>query len=329
VDRYLQQARLGLAWGSFTGNFSFGRERDNVDGLDFLPRFRTDLFDGQLGWSPYFVTPADSLWRKILGQPYVQVGWARERLKPVHAPDEGALLGARALARAQTVITDDQGAIIASFPGAAFLDPTASVFGTPALVAADQYFDPFDELPVLILSDRSFRTSSLTFGSSYERGSWSLSQTVMRFEDRTRQEPDARSDLTGLTGSLYLGNRGSVSLSVQRQREKFEDQGFQRTTWLGNVNLTGQLVPEVLDASITGSLTRSRDSISSVDSRMVILSGRLDWHAWQARPNRPGLSLSLFGTWTDLHDSVNRAMAIDTFQVFLQATLRWPIARQL
>jgi len=206
------------------------------------------------------------------------------------------VLGARILAREQTVITDDLGAVIQSFPGAAFLDPTAGLLGTAALVPSNDFFDPFVGLPELIFSDRSFRTTAVAFGSSYNRGSWSVTHTVMRFEDNTRQDPDSRTDLSGVNGSVYIGSRASLSLSLQRQREKFEDLGFQRTTWLGSMNLS-----------------------------FTTLSGRMDWHAWQARPTRPGLTLSLFGIWTDLHDSVNRTLAISTYQVFLQATVRWPV----
>ncbi|MCP3984964.1 MAG: hypothetical protein GY723_11280 [bacterium] len=325
VDRFLQQVRLGSSWAGLQGSVLFGRERDNVEDLEFLPRFRTDIFDAQLSWSPRFRTPPESLWRKLLGQPYLQVGWTRERLKPVHSPSAEDVLGARILAREQTVITDDLGAVIQSFPGAAFLDPTAGLLGTAALVPANDFFDPFVGLPELVFSDRWFRTTAVAFGSSYNRGSWSLSHTVLRYEDNTRQDPDSRSDLSGLNGSLYLGSQASLSLSLQRQREKFEDLGFQRTTWLGSVNLNAQLVPEVLDGSFTASLTRSRNSYSTVDSRFTTLSGRLDWHAWQARPTRPGLTLSLFGTWTDLHDSVNRSLAVSSFQVFLQASIRWPV----
>ncbi|MCP5058588.1 MAG: hypothetical protein GY937_17950 [bacterium] len=325
VDRFLQQIRLGSSWAGLQGSVLFGRERDNVEDLEFLPRFRTDIFDAQLSWSPYFQTPPETLWRKLLGQPYVQVGWTRERLKPTHSPESEDVLGARILAREQTVITDDLGAVIQSFPGAAFLDPTAGLLGSAALVPSNDFFDPFVGLPVFVFSDRSFRTTAVAFGSSYDRGSWSVTHTVLRFEDNTRQDPDSRTDLSGVNGSVYIGSRTNLSLSLQRQREKFEDLGFQRTTWLGSLNLNAQIVPEVLDGSFTASLTRSRDSVSSVDSRFTTLSGRMDWHAWQARPTRPGLTLSLFGVWTDLHDSVNRTLAVSSFQVFLQATLRWPV----
>lgn len=325
VDRSLQQARLGGSWAGLQGSVLFGRERDNVDDLSFLPRFRTDLFDAQLSWSPMFSTPSETLWRTWLGQPYVQVGWTRERLKPVHTPSAEDVLGASILARERTVITDDLGAVLQSFPGAAFLDPTAGILGTAALVPAGSFFDPFVGLPTLVFSDRLFRTTILAFGSSYNQGSWSFSHTVQRFDDKTRQESDSRSDLSGLNGSIYVGNRGSVNFSVQRQREKFHDLGFWRTTWLGSLNLNAQLVPEVLDSSLTASLTDSKDSASSVNSRFITLSSRLDWHVWQARPTRPGLTLSLFGIWTDLDDSVNPTFAVSTYQVFLQATLRWPV----
>ena len=325
VDRFLQQARVGAGWAGLEGSVLFGRERDNVDGLDFLPRFRTDIFDAQLSYSPIFQSEAETLWRKLVGQPYVQVGWTRERLKPTHTPTAGDIVGERILAREQTVITDDVGAVISSFPGAAFLDPTAGFLGSPALVPANEFFDPFVGLPLLVFSDHWFRTTSVAFGSSYSGGNWSLTHSVLRFEDNTRESADTRSDLSGFNGSVYVGGRGSVSLSLQRQREKFEDLGFQRTTWTGSVNLNAQLMPEVLDGSLSTSLTRSRDSTSSVDSRFTTVSGRLDWHAWEATPKRPGLTLSLFGVWTDLHDSVNRPIAVSTYQVFLQGSLRWPV----
>lgn len=328
TDRYLQQVSLSSNWAGFNGRFSFARERDNVDDLDFLPRFRTDLFDGQLGFSPVFRTPPEGWFRKLLGQPFVQANWSRERLKPTHSPTAREVVGAAILARSQTTITNDQGAVIDTFSGAAFLDPTASVFGTQALVSSGRFFDPFLGLPEFVFSDRWFRTASLSMGSSYERAAISLSHTMLLFEDNTRQQPDTRSDLTALNGTLLLGTRGSLGLSVQHQREKHEDVGYEQTMWLGSMHLAGKLVPERLDGSLQASIARSRDSISSLDSRFSVISGRLDWHALQARPQRPGLTLSLLSSWTDLEDSVNRAASTETFQVFLQAELRWPIQWQ-
>ena len=161
-------------------------------------------------------------------------------------------------------------------------------------------------------------------GGSNTRLSWTLGYMLQKTEDRTGLEPNTRSD--GVSGSMNFYLASNASLGMTFQRERFKDLRFrtQTVTWSGTVY--GYWQPsERIVAAIDASLFRTRDTNSTIDNRLIVVSPSLKWHAVLAKPNRPGLSFTVDGTWKHNSDDVNLFATDDVFQVFLKAEVNLPI----
>lgn len=308
IDRELKQWVWDAQWGGFSGRFSFAREKDNVDHRPELPRFRTDLFDGDLGWRGAFPSEDAPWYRQLVGAPFVGIGWSRERLKPIRGVDARGLVEINLFPFAEVVVP--------SIPALGVIPVVlGSTFGTPF----DPSVAPFEQQ---VLDDRSIRTSRIQFGTQYARWGWSASHMVRRLEDRTRRDPDTRTDLTSFDLNFELSEGSRMNIGYQRQRDKQEDRGFQTTTVQGRAGLQLTWIPDRLSGGFDVVFSRSRDS-RFTDLTTWTATSFIDWTLRRPRGFVPGILLSLNGSFQDVQDDVFRAANGNQYQAFLTATIWW------
>ena len=275
-DRRRQRAYSQLQIDGFSFYADWVRTRYNPDGRTGEPIFSDESLHLTTRWAPFW--SEDDAVARWLANPYIELEYARQSLKPTRTPDPTQLL-----------LNDLLGGIF---------------------------------LPVY--SDQLQRLAGIRVGGSNARLSWTLGYLLQQTIDRTRLEPNTRSD--GISGSMNFHLGSSASLGMTFQRERFKDERFRTQTVSWSGTLYGYWQPnERIIAAFDASLFRTRDTNSTVDTRLIVVSPSLKWHAVLAKPNRPGLSFTIDGTWKHTADDVNLFATDDVFQVFLKAEMNLPI----
>ncbi|MDX1649987.1 MAG: hypothetical protein R3263_09060, partial [Myxococcota bacterium] len=179
------------------------------------------------------------------------------------------------------------------------------------------------ELPPPLLFDQLTRVTVVSLGSSYRRLGWNASHMVVRLDDQVLGD-DQRTDSSSLDVSWRFDAGATLTARLQRDRVKALATGFQTTSWLGGVGAWAPLYASLADASLQLDVQRSRSSDSAVDRTTATLPAGLHWHALRPVNRRPGLDVSLLGTWQREEDDVRRDVT-DRLQVMLQLRLVWPV----
>lgn len=188
-------------------------------------------------------------------------------------------------------------------------------------------------------ADEHQRQGSLRIGAIHQRYDWSLSHTIGRIEDRTRLQPDTRTDLSSLDIGWQPTGSTRLNFSIQRDRYRLEDKGVGTTTWTANLGLYQDIIPQRLVMNANASFSQLHGSTSfadeadgfgvfaipKLDERMLTFYGALTWTAIQPRPNRPGVTFTLDGVWERREDDVVHSNTRDTFQTFLKVRVDWPL----
>ncbi len=312
VDRALRQWRVETRWGGWDARVSFVREKDNVDDLPSLPRFRTDLFDADLRWSGAPAAADAAVWRRALGTPFFGLGWSRERLRPLRDIDPSGLVP------------------IALFPFAEVVAPLLPALGVIPVVIGSPFGTPFDPaiapFETAVLDDRKLYVSRFQLGTRYASWGVSASHIIRDDQDRTLRTPRRRTDLTSLDADWTIAERHRVSIGVQQQRDRERDaRGFQTLTTQGRLGLDTELRPE-LRAGGDLTLSRTRDS-GTTDLTIWSATSFVEWIVARPRGLAPGLQLTLSGTYQDFQDDARLDGNGNQYQLFLTATVWWERGR--
>ena len=171
--------------------------------------------------------------------------------------------------------------------------------------------------------DYQVRSATVSASSFYDFWSWSLSQSVNSFEDRSGATGDTMNYLTDL--GLQFQPDESLTIGPYAQLSIFRDNAT--TDDLDSVNLgldiAADLIPEVLTSSLNGSLNLTDSVGHSPDSYFV--GGEVLWNAIPAEVNRPGVALAITGSYQHTDDA-DFFVADDIVQVFGKLKLTLPLA---
>ena len=171
--------------------------------------------------------------------------------------------------------------------------------------------------------DYQVRSATVSASSFYDFWSWSLSQSVNSFEDRSGATGDTNNYLTDL--GLQFQPDESLTIGPYAQLSIFRDNAT--TDDLDSVNLgldiAADLIPEVLSSSLNGSLNLTDSVGHSPDSYFV--GGEVLWNAIPAEVNRPGVALAIAGSYQHTDDA-DFFVADDIVQVFGKLKLTLPLA---
>jgi hypothetical protein len=278
-DRHIQSALLHVARAGLDLQGSLAREEDNVDGVDELPRMRSDLFwvDASytpLGWS------GDAAPRLVrwIGQPTLRGYYSREDLAASRIP---AVLDAQAVTQGVNSLLPDQ-VVQTGYAGLAF---------------------------------------------SKQSVSWQVGERVIDTDSASDSFPSTRIYQTELAGSAFFASRFTLGPYLSYDETSSEDLPRTRALLLGG-QVGAALLPETLGLRFDGSYSRTWSSRGTgfADGHTITTSGALDWTALAVAPRRPGLLLSLLGTWQEQQLDALPGPSSHLYQIFLQGTISW--ARQ-
>ncbi len=171
--------------------------------------------------------------------------------------------------------------------------------------------------------DYQVRSATVSASSLYDFWSWSLSQSVNSFEDRSDASGDTMNYLTDL--GLQFQPDESLTIGPYAQLSIFRDNASADD--LDSVNLgldiAAELIPEVLSSSLNGSLNLTDSIGHTPDSYFV--GGEVLWNAIPAEVNRPGVALAVTGSYQHTDDA-DFFIADDIVQVFGKVKLTLPLA---
>ena len=171
--------------------------------------------------------------------------------------------------------------------------------------------------------DYQVRSATVSASSFYDFWSWSLSQSVNSFEDRSGATGDTMNYLTDL--GLQFQPDESLTIGPYAQLSIFRDNATADDLDSVNIGLdiAADLIPEVLTSSINGSLNLTDSMGHSPDSYFV--GGEVLWNAIPAEVNRPGVALAVTGSYQHTDDA-DFFVADDIVQVFGKVKLSLPLA---
>jgi hypothetical protein len=171
--------------------------------------------------------------------------------------------------------------------------------------------------------DYQVRSATVSASSFHDFWSWTLSQSVNSFEDRSGATGDTMNYLTDL--GLQFQPDQSLTIGPYAQLSIFRDNAT--TDDLDSVNLgldiAADLIPEVLTSTLNGSLNLTDSVGHSPDSYFV--GGEVLWNAIPAEVNRPGVALAVTGSYQHTDDA-DFFIADDIVQVFGKVKLTLPLA---
>lgn len=156
-------------------------------------------------------------------------------------------------------------------------------------------------------------------------GRWGIgaSYTKRYFEQKANSFSDTIS--RSWSGQIYATPhpRLSVSLDGSRESTTVRDPSRKTVTKRLGFSMRPDLVPGRLDASIRVDWQHVRATPRNSDGSDLLLSGETTWHVWAPRGIRPGVRMSLLGTYRDVIDRLERSNSLDSFQVFFKIDLLW------
>jgi hypothetical protein len=172
-------------------------------------------------------------------------------------------------------------------------------------------------------------TRSLTGGATfmYPTWSWTVSHTIGNTDNSdtlvTNGMHDTESKMTSLNANFRIGDSLTIMPGVQRSEVTDvtqTDMSSETVTALLNL---GYRFSDRVSSSFNYSINRNKIDNGSADTRTKDIIAALNWIAYPAMGARPGLTLSLEGQYHDLDDRVYDANTLNTYQVFLKATVPW------
>lgn len=206
-------------------------------------------------------------------------------------------------------------------------DGSLSWTGQPILGLTVNYVDiDQTDFPAVFLGEEGDnRTRGITgmVGSSYETWSWTLTQGFTNFKATATSSNDSWNSFTDLSGYFTLGERVSISPYTQWNYLEEQDVGSTSSLALG-FSTSLAIVPEVLSGSLNYNVNLAAGATDQADSHY--LGGELLWAFLPAEINRPGLAMSLSGSFQDSSDASFSAAPDRIYQVFLGLKVNMPAA---
>ena len=158
---------------------------------------------------------------------------------------------------------------------------------------------------------------------AYESLSWSLSHTII---DTDNFNPDGVSSVlnqTSISGNVYW-DEVSVGGTFQVDRDKI-DGATNQSNYLLSLNVRTPVLPDRIYVSGYTSFEWFQTQDRSYDEFNVQAGGSIDWTVFQAAERHPGLTLSFLGSYQGNTDHVDSFFDQSAYQLYLRATLAWPI----
>jgi hypothetical protein len=170
--------------------------------------------------------------------------------------------------------------------------------------------------------DEGLGSSTVGVSSAYERWSWNLSHVFTTYWDDTNFKDDTDQHILDAGVSAYFGDRIYLSPSVQWVHTNNLDLAQQDN--FVNLLLSGQLVliPDTLNSTFSSGFNLHGGTIDRPSAFNA--SGEIDWSVLAPKPNRPGFSLALTGSYQANEQGFG--LEEDAYQIFAQLKINSPIS---
>ena len=175
-----------------------------------------------------------------------------------------------------------------------------------------------------VLADNRTDTGHASVTFAYDAWSWSADYLIIDFDDFTVDGVPSTLQQVGVRADVMLGD---VLLGGYVQYDLNDLSGSpDRDNVLAGMNLSAPLFRDVVVFTGDVSVSHGHTSDDSEDQVGIVASGAIDWRAIEPTEWRPGLTLSCLGSYQGMRDDVMNELEADAFQLYVRATLYWPLA---
>jgi hypothetical protein len=196
--------------------------------------------------------------------------------------------------------------------------------GTPVF-----YEDPtspglcFDCVTELVGVDETRRQWEIALGSRYGRWGWNASHARTHFDDRKGLSSDSVDKTTSADVDVQLVDRVTVRARFQLDKTHERDPAFETTRHLVGLELQATPIRDRLDTNVRVDWTKDENSDHTVDERRTVVSAYATWTALAQSNHRPGISVSVFGSYEEVIDQHDPIRDLDAYQLYVQLAIQW------
>ena len=134
---------------------------------------------------------------------------------------------------------------------------------------------------------------------------------------------DTETISSGINASFTFLENYSFSPRIQWDVTKYYDLGYSDKARLWGFGLNADFIPGKLSGSFNYDLNRPWTTDDTSDNRTETMALTLSWVVVPQREQRPGLTLTLTGNYSDYEDYVTAGSDSTNYQVFLKALIGW------
>jgi len=205
--------------------------------------------------------------------------------------------------------------------------PVIGFFGTPSLTGTVTSQQVLTVTPgAIAATGLDMLTNNLLVDATftYATWNWHTNYTVTWLGDHTNAIASTRTDNASADLTLPLFNRSlTFNPRLELIRVKNRGTGVDTKTVHPSLTTTVALLENKLNGSIVTDVSRIFTNDGMQDGTTWSVNGSLDWTASQATDYRPGLMLSLSGSYMDTRDRITVVQSFSNYQLFLNATINW------
>jgi len=205
--------------------------------------------------------------------------------------------------------------------------PVIGFFGTPSLTGTIQSQQVLTVTPGAMAAtglDTLTNTLSADATFMYVTNSWHANYTVTWLGDHTNIIASTRTDNASADITVALFNQNlTFNPSIELIRVKNRGTGVNTKTVHPSLITSVAMLDNKLNGSIITDVERIFTNDNTQDGTIWSANANLGWTASQATDYRPGLTLSLSGSYTDTKNKITVAQSSSNYQLFLNAVIDW------
>lgn len=167
------------------------------------------------------------------------------------------------------------------------------------------------------------RNTTLSAMFNYSTWSWSISHAFGKDDDFINVAPDTENRMTQLAANMRVGEKLSVSPSVQfNEITNKDNRALDSETMTVGLNM-GYAFSQRINSSLGYNVNRQQTDDNSTDVRTHDIIANLSWMVQPAQGLKPGMALALEGQYHDAEDRVTVSNDQNNYQLFLKASVFW------
>ncbi len=208
--------------------------------------------------------------------------------------------------------------------------PLLPWFGQPSFSASRLNMQQDVTKPASVLAEGTLReASTTTLGASFMYTSWywAVNQSISDTEERAAFAPDTHAYVTQLSASFRIGSKLTLTPTLQRSDVEERDPPVESTDRDVRTTTAGAAVDYLLSETVTTGASymynRQHGGSESADATTNDVSARISWAAFPPSETRPGITLSLEGSYHEQTDGLTTFGDDPAYQVFMKAAIGW------